>query len=178
MTHRNGPSGTMAAHQVTDQACERVRAGFLEFLETFTLGGEGAESTSIHTDGSREPGSQPSRHYISALQEMAQRGTATLLVDFTHLQAWDGALADLVIQHHSRLDMHLKKALQNLVRKYAEDHLVDDEGNDREFWVSLFNLPTVETLRSLRSKQIGRLVAFQVSLCRGQLLVRLLGGAH
>ena len=72
---------------VTEQACERVREGFLEFLETFTLGGEGAESTSIHTDGSREPGSQPARYYISALREMAQRGTATLPVNFEHLQA-------------------------------------------------------------------------------------------
>lgn len=78
------------------------------------------------------------------------------------MQAWDEALAGLVVAHHLRLDTHLKKALQNLVRKYAEEHLVDDEGNDREFWVALFNLPNVDTLRSLRSAQLGRLVAFQV----------------
>ena len=67
-----------------------------------------------------------------------------------------------MVAHHLRLDTHLKKALQNLMRKHAEEHLVDDEGNDREFWVALFNLPNVDTLRSLRSAQLGRLVAFQV----------------
>jgi len=55
----------------------------------------------------------------------------------------------------------LKRALQSAVRAHAEGHLVDDEGNDREFWIALFNLPTVDSLRSLRSAQLGRLVAFQ-----------------
>ena len=41
---------------------------------------------------------------------------------------------------------------------------MDDEGADREFWVALFNLPQVDSLRSLRSAQLGRLVAFQVRL--------------
>ncbi len=149
----------MAARPVTDQACERVRDGFLEFLESFRPGGDGAES-SIHTDGS-EPGSEPAAHYIRELHEMARRGTATLPVDFAHLQAWDGALADLVVAHHLRLDEHLKRALQSAVRAHAEGHLVDDEGNDREFWIALFNLSTVDSLRSLRSAQLGRLVAFQ-----------------
>jgi hypothetical protein len=149
----------MAARPVTDQACERVRDGFLEFLESFRPGGDGAES-SIHTDGS-EPGSEPAAHYIRELHEMARRGTATLPVDFAHLQAWDGAMADLVVAHHLRLDEHLKRALQSAVRAHAEGHLVDDEGSDREFWVALFNLPAVDSLRSLRSAQLGRLVAFQ-----------------
>lgn len=48
------------------------------------------------------------------------------------------------------------------MRKHAEEHLVDDEGAEREFWVALFNLPQVDSLRSLRSAQLGRLVAFQV----------------
>ena len=39
---------------------------------------------------------------------------------------------------------------------------MDDEGAEREFWVALFNLPQVDSLRSLRSAQLGRLVAFQV----------------
>lgn len=144
---------------MTDQACERVRDGFLEFLEAFRLDGDGADS-SIHTDGS-EPGSEPAAHYIRELHEMARRGTATLPVDFAHLQAWDSAMAELIVAHHLRLDEHLKKALQSAVRSHAEGHLVDDEGNDREFWVALFNLPTVDSLRSLRSAQLGRLVAFQ-----------------
>ena len=41
---------------------------------------------------------------------------------------------------------------------------MDDEGADREFWVAIFNLPQVDSLRSLRSAQLGRLVAFQVQL--------------
>ncbi|KAK9827399.1 hypothetical protein WJX81_007351 [Elliptochloris bilobata] len=156
----------MAAHPVTDQACERVREGFLEFLKTFSLGDGSNESTSVATDASREPGSQGAPHYIAALREMVQRGTATLPVNFAHLAAWDEALADLVVQHHLRLDTHLKRALQNLVRKHAEEHLVDDEGAEREFWVALFNLPTVDSLRSLRSAQLGRLMAFQGTVTR------------
>ena len=39
---------------------------------------------------------------------------------------------------------------------------MDDEGAEREFWIALYNLPQVDSLRSLRSAQLGRLVAFQV----------------
>ena len=106
----------MAARPVTDQMCERVREGVLDFLDNFRLADGAGESTSVATGASREPDSQSAPHYVAALREMVARGTATLPVNFAHLAAWDEALADLVVQHHLRIQAHLKRALQNLVR--------------------------------------------------------------
>lgn len=105
----------MAARPVTDQMCERVREGVLDFFDNFRLADGSGESTSIASGASREPDSQSAPHYVAALREMVARGTATLPVNFAHLAAWDEALADLVVQHHMRIQAHLKRALQNLV---------------------------------------------------------------
>ena len=108
-------TGIMAARPVTDQMCERVREGVLDFFDNFRLADGTGESTSIASGASREPDSQSAPHYVAALREMVARGTATLPVNFAHLAAWDEALADLVVQHHMRIQAHLKRALQNLV---------------------------------------------------------------
>ena len=62
-------------------------------------------------------------------------------------------------EHHYRLDPCLKKALQNCVQRHLPDY-VTEEGSDKEFWVSFYNMPLVERMRDLKAGKLGRLVSF------------------
>lgn len=69
-------------------------------------------------------------------------------------------------EHYYRLDPVLKKALQNFVREHMADHVQDEENNDREFWVSFYNMPIIERMRDLKAGKLGRLVSFAGTVTR------------
>lgn len=72
----------------------------------------------------------------------------------------------LLQEHYHRLDPVLKKALQNFVRVHMADHVQDEENNDREFWVSFYNMPIMERMRDLKAGKLGRLVSFVGTVTR------------
>lgn len=69
-------------------------------------------------------------------------------------------------EHSYRLDPVLKKALQNFVRVHMAEHVQDEENNDREFWVSFYNMPLIERMRDLKAGKLGRLVSFAGTVTR------------
>ena len=76
------------------------------------------------------------------------------------------AIFEILQEHYHRLDPILKKALQNFVRVHMADHVQDEENNDREFWVSFYNMPLIERMRDLKAGKLGRLVSFAGTVTR------------
>ena len=69
-------------------------------------------------------------------------------------------------EHYYRLDPILKKALQNFVREHMPEHVQDEENQEKEFWVSFYNMPIIERMRDLKAGKLGRLVSFAGTVTR------------
>lgn len=46
------------------------------------------------------------------------------------------------------------------------DHVLDEDDNDREFWVSFYNMPLLDRMRDLKAAKLGRLVSFAGTVTR------------
>ena len=93
---------------------------------------------------------------------------STLYVKWEHIVDYDLELAQMIEEHHHRLEPCLRQAVQNLVRKHMEAYAVNTGGDqsESEFWVSFQMLPNTDKLRSLRTEQIGKLRAFSGTITR------------
>eukprot|EP00891_Asterochloris_glomerata_P009792 jgi/Astpho2/9792/e_gw1.00149.18.1_t len=104
--------------------------------------------------------------YIDRLHLMKEEGKTTLLVDFEHLNDYDGELAEVIADQHHRLEPYLKKVVQNMVREHMAAYSETLEGEEKEFWLAFSNMPTIEKLRDLKTGKIGKLTAFSGTVTR------------
>ncbi|BDA47708.1 DNA replication licensing factor MCM6 [Coccomyxa sp. Obi] len=148
----------------TEQLQEHVRQKFLDFLESFVVNDD-EDSRSQFTQGSEQSApTQPTRLYVEQAQELED--SATLVVDFNHVDVHDPELATLIQQQHYRVEPGLRKAVQNLMREHAENLLESSDGVQREFFVSFINTPQLFRLRQLKALDLGKLVSFAGTVTR------------
>lgn len=164
-TPYQGASQPSAATQ-SDELADAVSGIFMEFLETFTLDDQ-------EQPPDEQSDAQPRRHrvpvYVAQLQTLKERMRTTLYVDYSHMMAFN---ADLVVvaEEFFRFEPHLRKCVEEFVVKYltkdssAAAHAMELSG--RNYWLSVYNLPTVRKLRDLRSEQIGELSSISGTVTR------------
>ena len=84
----------------------------------------------------------------------------TLFVDFSHLMAEDVELAEAIQCDYVRFEPFLRKAVQTF---FVEQH---PTAEPPLFFLALHNIPTVLTLRNLRTDRIGHLSAVAGTVTR------------
>jgi len=97
---------------------------------------------------------------------MLKADESHLEVDFEQIKQYKPDLAENISRNFYRFEVHLRKAVQNLVRKYFPDYVEDDDGREREFWVALYNNTHFEQLRILGANHLGKLVSFSGTVTR------------
>ena len=110
---------------------------------------------------------QPARSYMARkVSEMCEESTTVLYVEYEHLQDANAVMADTIRDNYERADGVMRAALQAHVRAHHEDFLREAHGGDKQFFVGVTGLPTIDRLRDLRTEKIGRLVAFSGTVTR------------
>jgi len=110
--------------------------------------------------------SQPEPYYRSLVQRMRQEDTNTLYVEWAHFNEYNNAIASIIAEHFYRLEPSLRKSLQNFVREVDPAFVQEDEGIEREFYLSFYNMPNSDKLRDLRVEKVGHLTCFQGTVTR------------
>lgn len=151
---------------ISSELMDQTQASFTAFLETYidpvTLKAAEEEAAAPGSQGS--VGITP--HYLSALEVMVGDNSTTLEVDFGQLNDYDTDLARNVADNFGRVEVYLRKAIQNLVRKYHESHVETEEGVEKEFWVCMYNNTRFEALRRLNMKELGKFISFTGTVTR------------
>lgn len=145
--------------KVMDTTAVEVQRAFERFLEEFC---------EVRSDGSVFP------FYVEQIKELQDNERTTLFVDLQHVFENNSMLAEIIQSQYYRMEPYLKKAVQNLVRKYSPDYIhirtgkfAGEEGVMREFWVSWYNAERdLKRLRQLRTVHIGQLVCISGTVTR------------
>jgi len=147
-----------------DQDAARVEERFLDFLEGFSLADlllNLAGESDIEQDDSLV------FLYEQQVRSMQESEFSTLHVDFSHIMIKDHVLGEAILGHFYRFQPYLNRAVQSFVRKLSPEYAqADMNGNDREFFVSFYELPGVDRIRDLRTDKIGRLCAISGTVTR------------
>lgn len=110
--------------------------------------------------------SQAMRVYVEQLVTMKERELATIYVDFQHLVDWDASLAAAIADATYRLEPFLRISVRDFVRDHLDVYAEREDGSDKEFWVSFYNLEDNQPLRNLKSSRVGRLSQFVGTVTR------------
>eukprot|EP00798_Chlamydomonas_sp_ICE-L_P013948 gene13948-19883_t len=118
------------------------------------------------TDEDGVPLSDGPPHYEAEVQRMIGSEGFSLFVDFLDIRVYNVTLADLLRDNYFLVEPALRKAVQNFVRLVAPQYVVDDEGQDQEFYINIFNLDKIDKLRDMRVNFIGKLCCFSGTVTR------------
>eukprot|EP01104_Vermistella_antarctica_P016853 TRINITY_DN5849_c0_g1_i2.p1 TRINITY_DN5849_c0_g1~~TRINITY_DN5849_c0_g1_i2.p1 ORF type:complete len:331 (+),score=59.66 TRINITY_DN5849_c0_g1_i2:313-1305(+) len=148
MAHRGVPPSAV----VHDQLAQNMKDRFKEFIDTYS---EGVDARGVEQ-----------YIYRAQLGEMKQTDRTTLHVAHSHLLAFCGvAWAESLSRHYYRVAEYLRQAVQDVMRKYHPQYVVD-ENVDKEFWVSFYRLAGTQTIRGLKASTLGQLVCFSGTVTR------------
>lgn len=113
-------------------------------------------------DHGHEGGSlSPTPLYVDQLATMKEREIETLFVSYQHLVEFNANLAADILDAYYRMEPYLRSALKEFVRQHlGSSYSTKEDGAEREFWISFYNLGHNEKLRNLRSDKIGSLSQF------------------
>lgn len=163
-TAPGGPRGPIAVQ--ADELSEAVAGLFTEFLENFADDhGDAADSDDEHPRRPRTP------LYVAQLQTLKERMRTTLYVDFQHMMRYNADLAGALEEEFFRFEPVLRKCVEDFVIKFLTKDgpagaQPPSELTGRNYWLSVYNLPSVRKLRDLRSKQIGGLTSVSGTVTR------------
>jgi len=98
---------------------------------------------------------------------------SSLFVDFMHIQTYEADLAEAIESDYIRFESYLHEALQTFMYD-LHPHLMDTlsfksslPGEKKTlYFISLFNLPSILPLRSLRTDTISKLTSFSGTVTR------------
>lgn len=159
---------------VVDVTGEMVRESFEHFVEEFA-------------ETSEDDDQWDGKVYLSQIQAMKTYEYATLYVNYQHLVSReDGALASAVLEQYYRFYPFLIKGLRRVVKKHAPTLLYTNllgtnlaeetsessgsttgsQANERVFQISVFNLPSVQRIRDIRTNKIGSLMSIMGTVTR------------
>lgn len=148
-----------------DELAEAVAGIFMDFLETFR-NEEQAQQDDDDDDGNLQPHRPTIPTYIAQLQTLKERMRTTLYVDYDHMMRFN---ADLVVvgEEFFRFEPYLRKTVEEFIVKHLkQENSAAVEMTGRNYWLSVYNLPTVRKLRDLRSEQIGELSSISGTVTR------------
>ena len=164
----------------TPEACEQRQALFLRFLNEFIQSsrsqhdpqssqGSGIEQNgNAANNGNGSLASQPPTPlYVDQLSIMKEREIETLFVSYQHLVEFNANLAADISDAYYRMEPYLRSALKEFVRQHlGSSYSTKEDGAEREFWISFYNLGHNDKLRALRSEKIGSLSQFVGTVTR------------
>ena len=78
----------------------------------------------------------------------------TLYVDFHHLEQHDILLADAIAGDYFYLEDTMRAALRLLMQRHHPEHVSDD----KEFYVSFYNMSSLYRVRDMKCDCVGRLI--------------------
>ncbi|KAI9362463.1 MCM2/3/5 family-domain-containing protein [Zopfochytrium polystomum] len=145
---------------IVDNTGESLRHMFEHFLENFSMSNDHQENNADES------------YYLNQIKSFPSHQSTTLFVDYEHAIQYHNPMAEAIREDYYRYDVYLKKAVQNLVRKYVPSYLnirssMDEEsGVIREFWVSWYNFPGFLRLRAVRMDLLGHLTAISGTVTR------------
>ena len=147
---------------VVDQQGVEVQRRFVEFLQTFTV-----DEDVMPTSQTSQHSQQQLLEYVDQAMSMKNEEHTTLYVDFRHVLQSDPTLAEALQLAFYRYEPFLRKGVQVFIRSIPETaQYVQGEQGDKEFFVSFYNMTTVERVRDLRTDKIGKLCAIQGTVTR------------
>ncbi|TKA57033.1 hypothetical protein B0A53_00989 [Rhodotorula sp. CCFEE 5036] len=159
---------------VKDETGEKVAQLFEGFLEQFSEDEPRGMPTSSMTSGLSSTANKV-HFYVEQVKGMAEFKLATLYVDYQHLLDSHDLLARAITQQYYRFLPYLRRALTNLVKKYAPEYLYLNSHaastaaaglSIRQFNIAFYNLPLVEGIRDMRTDKIGKLSALSGTVTR------------
>lgn len=115
------------------------------------------------------------RIYVEQIQIMRDHELTTLYVDFTHILMRDDVLARAIQTKYYRFMPYLRRAIHNLVKKYAPEYLNESplaaktssqNTQAKEFSVAFYRLPLVSGIRDLKTEKIGTLMSVSGTVTR------------
>ena len=92
---------------------------------------------------------------------MISNTKTTLYVNFQHVQIADYELAEAIELEYYRFEPYLKHALQELVSLQDAEYVYE-----KHLFVSFYNMSRMETIRSMSTLKIGRLVSISGTVTR------------
>lgn len=153
-----------------DELAEAVAGIFMDFLESFR---ENEPPENDHQDQEQDPDIPRRRPtiptYVAQLQTLKERMRTTLYVDYEHMMCFNPDFI-VIAEEFFRFEPFLRKTVEEFVLKHriqensTAAHAIELTG--RNYWLSVYNLPTVRKLRDLRSEQIGELSSISGTVTR------------
>ncbi|XP_071550346.1 zygotic DNA replication licensing factor mcm6-B [Panulirus ornatus] len=130
---------TGQAH-VKDDVGDRCQKLFQDFLEEFQEDGE--------------------VKYLEDARDLVKPERNTLEVSFVDIDKYNQNLATTIVEEYYRVYMFLCRAVRNFVRDHAEVTV------EKEYYVSLVDVPTRHKIRELTTQKIGTLVRISGQVVR------------
>lgn len=138
---------------------EGVAEQFMRFLTTFSPDSYQPPAADPNDDG-------PSSYMARKVQEMATDNETVLYIEYKHLAEFDYDLADRVVAHYERVEPVLRDTLKAYMRQHHEQFIREAHGPEKEFFVGIHDLQSIDRLRDLRTEHIGKLSAFSGTVTR------------
>ena len=94
--------------------------------------------------------------------------TNTMFVDFSHIMTADIELAEAIQTDFHRFEPYLRRGIQQFVFEMHPElrNLSSNETSMQQFFVAMFNLPTILPLRQLRTSMLCRLTSVTGTVTR------------
>ncbi|EDQ89507.1 uncharacterized protein MONBRDRAFT_25214 [Monosiga brevicollis MX1] len=133
-----------------DQLGLEVQNDFLDFLQRFRV------------EGKDEP------HYALAAQQMTleEVETNTIYINFGHLQQYSEQLSMQILTDYYRFMPFMQEATRQFVVSLFPAREADEQGNLRPYYPAFFHLPSINSIRDLKTQLIGHLVAIKGTVVR------------
>ncbi|KAK4056262.1 MCM DNA helicase complex subunit mcm6 [Microbotryomycetes sp. JL221] len=161
---------------VRDETGEKVTELFQQFLEQFTDEDGGPMPSSSRAANPTSMSDATQHHfYLEQIRAMADFKLTTIYVDYQHLLNARDVLAKAVTDQYYRFLPYMRRALQNLVKKYAPNYLYANSHTSsttaagaklRSFSLAFYNMPLVEGIRDMRTDKIGKLACISGTVTR------------
>jgi DNA replication licensing factor MCM6 len=107
-----------------------------------------------------EDTTQPRSFMAAQLEHMVTSGSTTLAVEYPDLRDYDYDMAAKIVMHYERAEPLLRQAIRDYVRTNHPAFLLDAHGTEKQFFIGISKMDTMEKFRELRTEKIGRLVSF------------------
>jgi DNA replication licensing factor MCM6 len=137
-----------------------VAEQFMQFLTSFTPHDQEPPAA--------EPGDEdaPASYMASKVQEMATANDTVLYIEYKHISEFNYDLADRIVSNYERVEPILRDTLKAFMRQHHEQFIREAHGPEKEFFVGIHDLLSIDRLRDLRTEHIGKLSAFSGTITR------------
>jgi DNA replication licensing factor MCM6 len=113
--------------------------------------------------------------YILQTEQIKNRELTTMYVDLKHLFQYDTnyELREPILNEYNRFETYMNMSVEDLLRKLYPEFAIR-----KSFYVSIYNVPSVDKIRDLRTQKIGKLISVSGTITRaGEVRPELIRGA-